>query len=362
MSEIETITTNTTAPEAPFPSDERQELGFRHAREFVAERPWAIRPSRLAVIVDFLTYRSHGYRLTREEIEARIGEPMEAREARSGSGSGGRRGAIALIGLMGVIAPRAANFDSVSSPRGTSIEQFRNSLRMALADDSVDSVLVEIDSPGGRVDQVPEMAAELRAARKQKPIVAHANGMAASAAYWLGSQADELVITPSGEVGSIGVYAAHEDLSGALEQEGVKMTLISAGKYKVDGNPFEPLSEDARAAIQADVDSFYEMFTADVARGRGVAVNDVRRDGSAFGEGRMVTANAALKAGMVDRIETIDQTIRRMAHGRINRRAVKADEFDTEFRAEEPEHPLEPQAPAIPDESAAAAVTDYVTF
>ncbi|MCC7371633.1 MAG: S49 family peptidase, partial [Chloroflexi bacterium] len=132
----------------------------------------------------------------------------------------------------------------------------------------------------------------------------------ASAAYWIASSADEIVVTPSGEVGSIGVFTAHEDISAALEAEGVTVTLISAGKYKTEGNPFEPLSEEARGAIQARVDDYYSMFVRAVARGRGVKPADVR---GGFGQGRVVGADEAVRLGMADRVGTMAQTVERLA-------------------------------------------------
>ncbi|HVS85651.1 MAG TPA: S49 family peptidase [Gaiellaceae bacterium] len=289
------------------------EMRYRHVIQAVAERPWAMHPDTLAVIVDLLRYRSAGHRLTRAEVDERIASGQERFAAARGRATKtGAGGAVAVLPLFGVIAPRAAAFQSVSSPNGTGVDAFTQMFRQALADPSVGSILIEVDSPGGQVGGIPELAAEIRGSRGDKPIVAIANFRAASAAYWIASQADELVLPPSGEVGSVGVYAAHEDLSGKLEQDGVKMTLVSAGKYKVEGNPFEPLSEEARAAIQADVDAFYAMFVSDVAKGRGVSVEDVR---TGFGEGRMVMAAQAVKAGMADRVATFDETVARLARG-----------------------------------------------
>jgi signal peptide peptidase SppA len=237
-----------------------------------------------------------------------------------------------VLPLFGVIAPRAAQLNSVSGPSGTGVDAFTRMFRQALADPAVGSILIEIDSPGGRVDGVPELAAEIRKSRGDKPIVAISNTTAASAAYWIASQCDEIVVTPSGEVGSIGVYCAHEDLSGALEQDGVKVTLVSAGKFKTEGNPFEPLSEEAVAAFQADVDAYYTMFVNDVAKGRGVSAAAVR-DG--FGEGRMVMARDAVAAGMADRVATVDDTVRRLATGGpVGKGRAASQTIDVEITAD----------------------------
>jgi ClpP class serine protease len=139
-------------------------------------------------------------------------------------------------------------------------------------------------------------------------MVAVANTMAASAGYWLACAPGELVVTPSGAVGSIGVWGAHEDISAAMEKEGVKVTLVSAGKYKVEGNPYEPLSDEAKAALQADVDNFYSMFVKAVAKNRGVSQDSVA---NGYGQGRMVMASLAVKQGMADSVATLDQTLAR---------------------------------------------------
>jgi ClpP class serine protease len=139
----------------------------------------------------------------------------------------------------------------------------------------------------------------------------------ASAAYYIGSAADEVVVTPGGEVGSIGVFMAHQDLSAALEQEGVKITLISAGKFKTEANPFESLSDEAKAALQKTVNVYYESFVNAVAKGRDAKASEVR---NGYGQGRMVTAKEAVLLGMADRIETLDETIGRLARGGFRRK------------------------------------------
>jgi len=214
---------------------------------------------------------------------------------------------IAVLPLFGTIAHRMGMMSDISG--GTSTERFTQWFRAALQDSSVKSIVIDVDSPGGSVNGVPELADEIFQARNVKPIVAVANAQMASAAYFLGSQASELVSIPSGEAGSIGVFAAHEDVSQAAEKQGVKISLISAGKYKVEANPFEPLSEEARAALQEKVNNYYDMFVNAVARGRGATAEAVR---NGFGQGRMLQAVPAQRANMVDRVQTMDRTLKRL--------------------------------------------------
>lgn len=259
------------------------------------ETPWAIRPEALGVIIDIVNDRNLGEILTDEEMAARL----DGRETRTE----GRFGRVAVLPLHGTLIPRANTMSNISG--GTSLEVFAARLAELDADPDVSTIILDVASPGGTVDMVPETAERIRRARTRT--VAVANTEAASAAYWLASQADELVVTPSGSVGSIGVWTAHQDQSRAQEMRGVNTTLISAGKYKVEGHPFGPLDDEAAGFLQSRVDAFYDMFVADVAAGRHVSTTTVR---SGYGEGRMLIAAEALAEGMVDRIATLDQVIR----------------------------------------------------
>lgn len=266
----------------------------------VQSTPWAILPEKLSAIIELVSLRAAGGRFSAEEIEARIGAAAPSRQQ-------AQTGTVAILPLTGVITPRINMMSEMSG--GTSAQQFSAMFQAAVDNPEIGAILIDVDSPGGSTDLVPELAAQIRDARGSKPITAIANTDAASAAYWIASQADEFVVTPSGMVGSIGVFAAHDDLSAQLEQDGVKTTLISAGKFKTEASPYEPLSEEAKAAIQARVDDFYGMFVADVAAGRGVPASSVT---GGFGEGRIVTAQAAVKAGMVDRVATFEATVEEM--------------------------------------------------
>jgi capsid assembly protease len=133
--------------------------------------------------------------------------------------------------------------------------------------------------------------------------------LAASAAYWVGCAAGEFYVTPGGEVGSIGVWQAHQDYSEAMAAEGVKTTLISAGKYKVEGNPYTPLDAEAQGFMQSRVDDYYAAFTKQVAKGRGVGIDAVR---NGMGQGRVLGADAALAENMVDGVMTFDQVVKKM--------------------------------------------------
>jgi signal peptide peptidase SppA len=179
-----------------------------------------------------------------------------------------------------------------------------------MADDDVGAVVLDIDSPGGAVDGIPELAAEIRAMRDTKPIVAMSNTSAFSAAYWLGAQASEFFASPSASVGSIGVLSVHEDHSERFAQEGVKPTIITSAEFKAEGNRASPLSDDARANMQSEVNAFHEMFVQDIVAGRMFAPDVIEAD---FGKGRTVMAKDAVGIGMIDGVGTFEDVIARAA-------------------------------------------------
>ncbi len=271
----------------------------------IYEMPWAILPAKLSELISVAQRHAAGERLSAEEVAA-IKAAARKADARAA-------GSVAVLQLYGSIFPHANLMTEMSG--AVSAERFKAVFNAAMADPAVTSIVIDIDSPGGAVSGVPELADVIFNARGQKPIVAVADHLAASAAYWIGTAADELLVTPSGEVGSIGVFAAHEDWSRAYDNAGVTVNLISAGKFKTEGNPYQPLGEEARAAIQARVDEYYDMFVKAVARNRGVKVSDVR---GGFGEGRVVGAREAVASGMADRVGTLDDAINRAARGRVN--------------------------------------------
>lgn len=290
--------------------------------------PWAIREDKLDEIVAFIRIKAEGGDLP----EFAAAEPRLERKAGNG---------IAILPIFGTITKRANMVSKFSG--GMSTDQFTQSFRQALNDPEVGQIVFDIDSPGGTVTGVQELADEIHAARGKKRLVAVANADAASAAYWLASQADELVVTPSGEVGSIGVIAMHEDWSKFLDTKGVKVTKISAGKFKGEGWPEFPLTDESRDYMQKRVDEYYDTFVKAVARGRGVAQRDVRQG---FGEGRMVGAREAVKLGMADSIATLDEVIDSMVQGKKlgTSAADLANDIETE------EAPLPVMAAGLADE------------
>ncbi|ARK56300.1 peptidase S49 [Burkholderia pseudomallei] len=271
--------------------------------------PWAILPERLSAMCSVIA-RWAVEREAAPEVMAQVHADAIQIEARRGEAARAGSGAIAVLPFYGISAQRTSPMEEVSGTGLMSIQRYTQAFRAALADDSIGGILMDVDSPGGSVYGVMELANEIYQARSQKPIYAIANSVAASAAYWIASSASEFFVTPGGEAGSIGVFAAHQNLAKALEKEGVETTLISAGKYKTEGNPFGPLSDEARAAMKTRIDAYYGAFTRGIAKNRGVDVASVR-DG--MGEGRVLSASAAKAENMVDGIATFDEVVRKLA-------------------------------------------------
>lgn len=281
---------------------------------------WALDATVMHRLTMIIERHAAGLRLDAAQIEAAVGPSVEAAQVRRAAASSAP--GVAVLPLYGVVAHRAHMVANVSGPGGTSTELFGRSLRAALADEQVGAILLDVDSPGGSVAGTPELVDLIYQSRGQgKPIVASANALAASAAYWIGSAADEFVVTPSGSVGSIGVLAAHEDRSEAAAKEGRRITYVTAGKYKAEGNPHEPLTDEARAEVQRMVDHAYGVLVESIARNRGVPAQTVRES---YGEGRVMEAKRALAAGMVDRIESFDETLARLASPRRRSRIASA--------------------------------------
>jgi signal peptide peptidase SppA len=270
---------------------------------FVSESSWAILPDTFATIMEILNRHKRGDNLSEDEMSNIIQEARaERQEIPVINGT-------AVIPIHGVIAPKMNTMTEMSG--GTSLDMFGSQLTAAIKNSQVDHIVLDIDSPGGIYAGVPEAAAMIREAKAIKPITAVINNKALSAGYYLAAQATEITCPPTGSVGSIGVFTAHEDHSKEMEMEGVKTTLISAGKYKVEGNPFEPLSPEARAYAQDRVDEEYQQFVSDVAEGRGTNYAHVHNH---FGEGRVISAEKALETGMIDRVETLEQAFGTLTH------------------------------------------------
>lgn len=211
---------------------------------------------------------------------------------------------IAVIPIVGTLVGRSDFVDAASGLM--SYADIGDVIAGAMADPTVQGIILDMDSPGGEVGGLFDLVDRIKALRvaHAKPLWALANESALSAAYAIASAADRIYVTRTGEVGSIGVVAAHVDESGADAKAGLNWSFIFAGDRKVDGNPHGALSERARADIQADVDRLYAEFCALVAANRGLTPDAVRATEAAIFRGDL-----AIRAGLADRIGTLDTAL-----------------------------------------------------
>ena len=225
-----------------------------------------------------------------------FGDALSGRETRGGQPFALIDG-IAVIEIAGTLVHRGAWIGQSSGL--TSYEGIVAQIQAALADPGVRGIALDIDSFGGEVAGAFDLADRIRAARLVKPVQAFVADHALSAAYALASQADRIVLSRTGAVGSIGVVAIHSDMSGALDQKGIAVTLIHAGARKVDANPYEPLPKAIRARIAAELEDLRQLFAATVAEGRGRRLDTVAALAT---EAAVLRGEEAVFAGLADEV------------------------------------------------------------
>jgi protease-4 len=252
---------------------------------------WCITPAALAAIRNTFEAACAG-RLRADEHMPMPGQPEDYEEAAPVMAEG-----ILVVPVHGVCARYLSAMETDCG--GLDLNDTEKTLREAQADPRVQGIVLHFNSPGGTVTGIPELASLIRTISETKPVIAFTDAQCCSAAYWLASACDSIVVTPTADVGSIGVYSALVDESAAWAQEGYKLELMKAGKHKAMGIPGLPLAPEDRALIQAEVDSIYAMFTADVVANRA-------RNGATVAEdtmqGQTFMGGTAAAVGLADRV------------------------------------------------------------
>lgn len=305
---------------------------LQRVRAAILAQPWAILPDYLAGIealaeramqADALAW------LERDGHAARLAGGLEAVASVGSRLEGARmstvRDGTAVVPVFGPIFPRVNMLNS--SAGGTALDAIMADLRVAQASTAVERILMVFDTPGGVVSGLGEAAVAIR--ESAKPITGFVTGIAASAGYWLASQAAELVLEPAGSVGSIGVVMSmsRQVQPGSDGRQAYEITSSGAPRKRPD-----PSTDEGRAAIQEELDAIEGVFVGDVAAGRKKSPAYVRRE---FGQGGMVPAARAVEVGMADRIGTLEATLNGLARRAgptpsPNRRALA--ERDLELR------------------------------
>lgn len=289
------------------------------SREFlprIADRvfgvPLMIEPRKLRTIVHVLGERiGVDVEPPRFELASRMDRMRERTDLRIEDGG------VAVIEIHGSLVHRHDLFSAFSGM--TSYETIGVELEKAVEDPQVRAILLEVDSPGGEVNGVFDLADKIRMASEEKPVWAIAADFAASAAYLLGSAADRLFVSQTGVTGSIGVIALRWDETGALEAEGLSVTEIFAGARKTDGSPLHQITDDELRALQGRVNTIYDLFTAKVADYRELEEEAVRET-----EAAVFIGQAGVDVGLADGIATTELLLAQLSEQGRGRPSVAA--------------------------------------
>ncbi len=269
----------------------------------VYSKAWAVREETLTVI----TQRNLSTEdATKETFAAALKSRPEFKQEGYSVVNG-----IAVIPIHGVIMKNPDFWDLLFGAVSTG--SIQNMVTAAIADPTVQSIALDIDSPGGTVAGTAETADLIFASRAKKKIYAFASGQMASGAYWIGSAADKIYATKTTEVGSIGVYTTMIDMSVLAHNAGIKFEIIKAGKYKALGHPAKPISEEEKQIAQTRIDDIYSVFVDSVARNRGVSVDKVMQ----VADGRVWIAEKAVEMGLIDGVDSIDSILSSGTSGRV---------------------------------------------
>ena len=217
------------------------------------------------------------------------------------------KGKVVVLPVNGYISQQETYYSAIGVE--TSSITLGKWFDSVMNNNDIGAVVLNINSPGGTVSGLSSITEKIRSYKGAKPIIAVSNGLMASAAYYIGSAADEIVADPDSLTGSIGTVMTHLEASKYYENMGVKVTFIHAGKDKVIGNPYEPLSDESKNEFQKIVDYYYDSFVSTVAANRNTTASDIVKN---YGQGKVLTAKDAKSVGMVDRIATLDGVIEQL--------------------------------------------------
>lgn len=288
----------------------------------IMNQPWAMKKDILEQAVNIIA-------------KAEIKDLQAAAAAEFGSVNSGGISIANKIACIDIIGPISRYENCLSMLNGyATVDSVMAALDLASESMDVDGILLNINSPGGTVDGISELGEKISAVSKKKKVVAYVGGQACSAAYWLATAADKIVVNQTGYVGSIGCLMAIMDDSKAMENEGIKEIMIvsSQSPKKVpDIN-----SEDGKSQIQAHVDALAEIFISTVAKNRGVSVEAVVEN---FGQGDVVLGAEAVNRGMADKVGTLETAFSMLTRSSENKKFMGGSRMLTieQVTAEAPE-------------------------
>jgi len=282
--------------------------------------PWAIRPEKLTEMRGIYNTHFHGEKIPWQSIKAQIGMNLGGDEEKYQVIDG-----VAVIPVQGPLTKGMSIMSFLFG--GGSMRQIGENFRTALADSRVNTIILDIDSPGGTVDGTEELAELVYQARETKPVIAYTDGDMCSGAYWIASAAGQIFI--SGDttmVGSVGVVATHIDQSEWDKQMGDKWTEITSGPYKRIASSHKPLNEAGAKYMQEMVDYLARVFT-ETALIRNRKMDE--KQAAAVSEARIYIGKQAIEAGLVDGVSTIPALIGKYS----NPQAVIRDKVQRRLQA-----------------------------
>ncbi len=218
---------------------------------------------------------------------------------------------VAVLRIEGIITQKADFFTMFFG--GATLDSLTADFKSLVDNDDIDTIVLDLDSPGGTVSGVMDFANLIFEAREKKTIISISSSIMTSAAMWIGAAAEHVLISCGTVVtGSIGVLTTHVDVSQLQADLGIKTTEITAGKEKRIASTFAPLTDAGRSSLQSQVDKIMEAFVGDIAKFRGVSEQEVK---SNMADGKIFIGDNAVKAGLVDDIKTFDLLIETISNG-----------------------------------------------
>ena len=276
-------------------------MNLPHLAQRLFNTPLALHPRKAEVVMAALTDRFGLTRIQSMSDWADDDDSAFTRQARD-TGYDVVEG-IAIIPIQGTLVQKLGTLRPYSGMTG--YDGIRACFLRALNDSEVKAICLDIDSPGGEVAGCFDLADEIYAARGSKPVWAILSESAYSAAYALASSADKIIVPRTGGVGSVGVIVMHVDWSQKIKNDGLQVTIITYGDRKAESNPYEPLSETARKAIQSDIDEMGRLFVSTVSRNRGIAERTVRD-----AEAACFLGGDGVQLGLADEVASPDAAFR----------------------------------------------------
>lgn len=275
-------------------------MNLPHLAQRLFNTPLALHPRKAEVVMAALTDR---FGLTRIQSMSDWDDEDDSfsRQARD-TGYDVVEG-IAIIPIQGTLVQKLGTLRPYSGMTG--YDGIRACFLRALSDGEVKAICLDIDSPGGEVAGCFDLVDEIYAARGSKPVWAILSESAYSAAYALASAADKIIVPRTGGVGSVGVIVMHVDWSQKIKNDGLQVTIITFGDRKAESNPYEPLSETARKAIQSDIDEMGRLFVSTVSRNRGITEKTVRDT-----EAACFLGADGVQLGLADQVASPDAAFR----------------------------------------------------